>query len=1157
MKNNLNNQYKIKTIFFSLLTTITLVFSSTAIGSISHFEDRITNYTPPEIITSTNGFIDDCDSVEVTVGDIISPPSYGMMGSYDITTEFTAVGIQVNGGNDIEDNEPWIEHEESPDTIGCPIINFYTSCDEENMYIAFKNKSGGISFGEIFIDKNGNGSWDGPEIDTYFKINNTRWKVTDFADNVITGSSVYGWSSGKFIEIQIPKTNWSSCNNWAFRISKDGLSWNPSWGDNSASATPPTNKFLSFTCDYMTVGDGCPCGVAIKALVDVYKMQPGNFNTVFETDFEDLNEVEQEWNTISEDEMSDTWTLSQTRSHSSSHSFHCTNYSDYYGNSHDILEMKNTIDLSDVDNVSLSFWHWCEGDSYDIDGNLQIADYGDVELYTNIDFTWKWISLSGLGISNLHYDNNWMKSTIFIESMKQYSYEGENISGSDLLTAGAKFRFVWKSDPQFQFEGWYIDDVEIIVGEKPDYELIWQTHYVYWCVPFGSTITRTFPMQWTVDEEGKYMVRVSIEEKPPWCALPDPYNEKIIIIGEMHDVAVTSLKAADAIDNGEDLFIEATIENVGTYDETNVQVKASIKKDGVGSPIWERTTVIPSLNMSELKELNFTWENAKYGHYQIEITAILPSDEVPENNSRIKWMMVATTIFEDDMETDCCWDHFDLTGGDGHWKICTSGYDKYLWCGITETTKYDNEWNDVAQTNNSLNLSSYSKIYLNFTMYSEIEENDSGYVEISGDNGRHWNTLSEYSGDTQWIDESLDISSYNENRVVIRFRFYSNESITDRGWIIDDVSIVGDGSIIFSDDFGSGINKWNIERIRAGDWWQITTMPKDGNMDNKAFWCGDELVDMYPANIDNILVLKDLFPIDLSKSFGAMVIFSTWYNISEGDLGTLEISEDGNLWQVIGSYSGESKGWITDSIDITSWIGGDIVIRFRFTSDNSIENKGWYIDDVKVVAMLDYDPPDTTCNLAGTMGENNWYTSSVQITLTAGDEYSGVKNTYYRINSGSQQTYTSKITVSEGGEYTIEYWSEDKVGNVEAANSKSFKIDVDIPTIGITKPDGGIYSRDRKLWPIFENHIFDWNRSFIFRAITITTIANDGTSGIDKVEFYIDDVLKETSTGPYEWFWDETVFFKKTIKVVAYDEAGHSSSASREVTIFNIAILPR
>jgi hypothetical protein len=1262
-----------KRIIFSLLVAFLLFLSNTV------------------MVTSNGGgqtFEDDCETVEVSVDEIISPPSYGMKGFYDITAEFTAVGIMINGIRDYEDNEPWIEHELSPDNNGTPHVHFYTSCDEDYMYVAFENQTDGILAGELFIDKNMNNTWDGPSGDIFFTIaylGSNNDKVKDHNGHEVPNSMV-GWGDQTFVEIKIPKVNWSICNDWAYRVistpvddcscssinlplnpvtmsvvlgsdsyfittlsniplgydvangdyigwcvdqqylinhsgkeysvalwcsydplmpwldddwdmvnyiinhkhpdatkqdirdaiwyfvnggndpstdigwsmvenatnfgegfepltgevcailcdagssvqktfievlvpAADDGSWNPSWGNNSAPSTPPDNEFLTFTCDYYTE-DGCPCGVNIKAFTDIYKITSGNYTLLYETDFEDPADIYNNWETIDGPSLDgsspgggiDTWTLSKSRYHSASHSFHCTNFSTYMGNANDMLEMKKPLSLEGVNNVSFSFWHWCKGDTYDNNGELQIADYGDVEFYTNIDGCWTWISLSDLGISNLYYDNDWIKTTIEIESSKLYPVNGENISGDELLTNEAKFRFVWKADPQFQFEGWYVDDVKIIVGEDL-YDLVWQTHKVYWCIPFGSTKTRTFPWQWNANEEGKYIVKVWLQETYPWCG-GHPFKEKIVIIGDMHDVAVTSLDAADSVDKGEDLFIEADVKNVGTYDEENIQVKATLKKDGSGTPIWESTKVIPELNMSEEKTVDFTWDDASYGNF--------------------------------------C---FDLTGGEGHWDICTSGYDKYFWCGDPETTKYGNDWNDVAIINESIDLFPFAESYLNFTTYCLIDENDTGYVEISEDGGRRWDILSQYTGELTWTDESIDISAYKSSDVKVRFRFFSNASVTDRGWIIDDVSIVADGTTLFSDDFGSDTEKWIIERLKTGDWWQIMDKPKSDDPDNRAYWCGDELTGVYPANLDNVLVLRDTHSIDLSESFGAWVIFSTWYNISEGDIGTFEISDDdGDSWNVLDSFIGDSDGWTTNSSDITPWNGEeDILLRFRFISDDELEDKGWYVDDVKVVAMFDSDPPETSCTLSGTTGSNNWYTSNVQVTLTAADADSGVKNTYYRLDEGSQNTYTSSFTVSEKGLHTIEYWSVDNVENTETPSSKSFKIDTDIPTVEITKPDGGIYWRDRKLWPIFEQTLLNWSASFIIRHITIKAAANDATSGIESVEFYIDGDLKSTeSTTPYEWYWDETVFFKHTIEVKVYDEAGHSNSDSMEVKIFNI-----
>ena len=73
--------------------------------------------------------------------------------------------------------------------------------------------------------------------------------------------------------------------------------------------------------------------------------------------------------------------------------------------------------------------------------------------------------------------------------------------------------------------------------------------------------------------------------------------------------------------------------------------------------------------------------------------------------------------------------------------------------------------------------------------------------------------------------------------------------------------------------------------------------------------------------------------------------------------------------------------------------------------------------------------------------------------------------------------------------------------------------------------------------------------TFIIGKIDIEVEAFDNLSGINKVEFYIDNNLKSTvKTEPYTWIWDEKVVLSPyTIKVTAYDDAGNQDSDMRVV----------
>lgn len=96
--------------------------------------------------------------------------------------------------------------------------------------------------------------------------------------------------------------------------------------------------------------------------------------------------------------------------------------------------------------------------------------------------------------------------------------------------------------------------------------------------------------------------------------------------------------------------------------------------------------------------------------------------------------------------------------------------------------------------------------------------------------------------------------------------------------------------------------------------------------------------------------------------------------------------------------------------------------------------------------------------------------------------------------------------------------------------------DNDPPDVEITRPTGGIYIADIKFIDLAFLII-------IIGRITIEVDASDSGSGMDYVEFYIDNELKYTDHNPpWEWTWKEHYSFKRMkITAKAYDNAGNSA----------------
>jgi hypothetical protein len=78
----------------------------------------------------------------------------------------------------------------------------------------------------------------------------------------------------------------------------------------------------------------------------------------------------------------------------------------------------------------------------------------------------------------------------------------------------------------------------------------------------------------------------------------------------------------------------------------------------------------------------------------------------------------------------------------------------------------------------------------------------------------------------------------------------------------------------------------------------------------------------------------------------------------------------------------------------------------------------------------------------------------------------------------------------------------------------------------------------------------------IVQSITIEVNASDNQSGINRVEFYIDGILKGSDTSkPYSYDWREMRSGNHTITVKAYDNGGNSAT-SPEILVFKWRLHP-
>ena len=121
---------------------------------------------------------------------------------------------------------------------------------------------------------------------------------------------------------------------------------------------------------------------------------------------------------------------------------------------------------------------------------------------------------------------------------------------------------------------------------------------------------------------------------------------------------------------------------------------------------------------------------------------------------------------------------------------------------------------------------------------------------------------------------------------------------------------------------------------------------------------------------------------------------------------------------------------------------------------------------------------------------------------------------------------------------------------LESPRNENFTWDMCFITFGRNEPPIVDIISPRNALYIANEELFDFFEPLIFGIIKVIVDAYDH-SGIEKVEFYINDVYVGNATeSPYTWIWSDRAFFKHFLKVIATDNIGLFTEYEIEVWKF-------
>ena len=196
----------------------------------------------------------------------------------------------------------------------------------------------------------------------------------------------------------------------------------------------------------------------------------------------------------------------------------------------------------------------------------------------------------------------------------------------------------------------------------------------------------------------------------------------------------------------------------------------------------------------------------------------------------------------------------------------------------------------------------------------------------------------------------------------------------------------------------------------------------------------------------------------------------------------------------------------------------------------------------------DTTAPVTQASVVGTPGANGWFTSSVQVSLSATDDFSGVANTFYNVDGGVTQSYSGPFSISAPGQHTVQFWSVDNVGNTEATQMITVKIDGGAPVVTASANPSTAPKRPQPV------------------TVTISGSATDAVSGLSSASFNVIDEygvaqpsgsVTVQANGSYSFslvlpatkHGSDKNGHLYTIVVTATDQAGNTASATTTLTI--------
>ncbi|MCC6821969.1 MAG: hypothetical protein IT579_14660, partial [Verrucomicrobia subdivision 3 bacterium] len=247
----------------------------------------------------------------------------------------------------------------------------------------------------------------------------------------------------------------------------------------------------------------------------------------------------------------------------------------------------------------------------------------------------------------------------------------------------------------------------------------------------------------------------------------------------------------------------------------------------------------------------------------------------------------------------------------------------------------------------AVNLSGTTWPVLRFWDRHALADNDWGRLEISSDAGANWRPVYGVSSTrTNWAEQSIDLSPWrNQSQVWFRFHLFTDGSVPNDGWSVDDVGLAEHVPVAvgypFYENFENGLTNW----LHAG-WITDTNAPYGG---------GYAVHDTVPLRIapDTTLWLTLAGELNLTNAVDPQLTFWVRGYLWHYSGLRFQVSTDGGLtWAELAAVNldtGFNADWTRKQVALTSYTNQTVRVRFQTWSYNgSAPDEDIFLDNIGI-----------------------------------------------------------------------------------------------------------------------------------------------------------------------------------------------------------------